>query len=69
MANIFYRPTFFHANRGPIFPVDTQSDPAARLAVQKIMRGFSDLEHVVAVAERQAAQAVPHRYTLIPITR
>ncbi len=69
MANIFHRPTFFHANRGPIFPVDTQSDPAARVAVQKIMRGFSDLEHVVAVAERQAAQAVPHRYTLIPITR
>jgi len=67
MANIFHRPTFFHAPRGPIFPVDTESNPAARRAVDKIMRGFSSLQHVVAKAERQAAQAVPHEYTLVPI--
>ena len=67
MANIFHRPTFFHAPRGPIFPVDTQSNPAARMAVQKIMRGFSALEHVVAAAERQAAQPVMHHYTLVPM--
>ncbi len=67
MANIFHRPTFFHAPRGPIFPVDTESNPAAHAAVQKIMRGFSALERVVAHAERQAAQPVPHHYTLVPM--
>ena len=68
MANIFHRPTFFHAPKGPIFPVDTESNSAARTAVQKIMSGFSALERVVAHAERQAAQPVAHQYTLVPIS-
>jgi lysophospholipase L1-like esterase len=57
MANIRMRPKLL---------VNTNSNPAARKAVQKILQAYDGLEHVVIQAEHQAAQPVPHHYELVP---
>ena len=53
----------------PQFNVNTNSNPVARKAVNKIMRAFSGLQGVVSREEHQAARCVPHHYELIPLSQ
>lgn len=53
--------------QSPQFIVNTNSNPAARYAVNNIMRALSRLQHVVIRQERLTARPLPRKFQLQPV--